>query len=204
MNISELQKQVIESIKNNDIKAALDCLDKHLDNQANLATTLALLISDHRNFVTAQLQNRLSFEQENQSRAGLNAKILTLSEMLSEADLKQDNPILCICKQEEDKQEMIAYFRRMDLPNANVITEEEDFDAAKYEIIIFNNGNVPSEKQEELMKFCIKNTEKTMIHFGENYQNLDRKRFNAANSKFTLFGSIKAVLEYMENDRLYN
>ena len=153
MTVQQLKVQVLEFIKKNDLKKALDAFDDAIDNNSDIAKVLAILFGQWKEQKLQELAGLLDFAEKSKFNSQLSNRLMGLSETIDISDLKKSIPICVVCKNEDDKAYMQEFFRRMPLPNAAIHVSKTYSDIANNaKLVIFDNHSVIIPKVEQKCK----------------------------------------------------
>lgn len=154
----------------------------------------------------------------------LNHRLLTFLDSLTPDDFKttaaMSNPItnalLVITPNAERQALMQDLFYRLGMTSAAVKVFSESLDWSAYEIIVFDNEDLPqgrdlsseqvaqTQAREAQMQHVIQESTAVLVHFGGflSLVNQHRNRMQAANSRFTLYARIREVADFLNAMRI--
>lgn len=217
-------KQAAKRALSQDLLGAFDLLRKHLEKQVEVYESYLLILGRFHRLKKDQINGILSYEKYEQRVATISRDLMTLIDLLTEADMalhsnsyqRIQNPILVICRDQSDRQDMVDFFARLEVQAVEIRVIEAYEALPKYDLLIFANHSlgtmkegrvsysVEDHKRFALMERYLSEPHSYGIHYGGFWPNRNAflEQAHAANSRFSLYGRIKEMIDYLNHYRV--
>ncbi len=118
-----------------------------------------------------------------------------------ELNIKKNSRILVICETAEDQNELTKFFQEVGIVNVSyIVNGGYSAPASNIDLVLFDDHRDTKEQHDLFKEYIEKSTDSELafLFYGRALMNVDRNKFNATNSKFTLYEQIITTLKYVE------